>query len=101
MIYHVVINESYGGFNLSDKAIKYLAERGIDLEGENHPSVTQLPRHHPDLISCVKALGKDACGEYCNLVIVEVEGPYRIREYDGFESLEFPHSIQWSDPSKF
>ena len=100
MNYEVVINVSYGGFCLSDKAIQYLADHGLDIE-DHYPSQNELPRHHPLLVQCVKELDKEAGGQYSDLTIVKVNGLYRIHEYDGSESIETPKTMNWFDPTKY
>lgn len=100
----VVINCCYGGFSLSDEGVK----RYFELKGytpipvkteysfqckwrcEELPNFycRDLERHDPVLVQVVKELGKKANGECANLVVVEVNGRYRINEYDGMESIE-------------
>lgn len=46
-----------------------------------------LSRHDPILVQVVEELGEKANGEYSKLAIEEVSGPYRIEEYDGYESV--------------
>jgi hypothetical protein len=55
-------------------------------------------RHDPALVQVVEELGKKAGGNYAELAIDEVDGPYRIDEYDGFESVESPDSYDWITP---
>ena len=103
-MFEVVYNDCYGGFSLSDKALSWLKERGLDLEDNTYPHEDELPRHHPLLIKCVKELGSEAGNELSKLVIAEVSsqsGKYLIREYDGLEWIETPESITWTDSSKF
>ena len=84
----VVINACYGGFNLSEKAEKWLTDRGVSLD--------DLERHNPLLVKCVETLGEGAGGECSKLKIVEINNnKYRIVEYDGWESVETPDSIEW------
>ena len=49
------------------------------------------------LIKIVKELGDKANGSYSKLAIAQVEGKYRICEYDGAEWIETPESIQWEE----
>lgn len=100
MSYEVVISVSYGSFSLSDKAIQYLADHGLDID-DHYPGQNELPRHHPLLVQCVKELGKEAGGQYSDLTIVKVDGLYRIHEYDGSESIETPKAMKWIDPTKY
>ena len=55
-------------------------------------------RHDPALVQVVEELGKKACGGFAELAIDEVDGPYRIDEYDGFESVETADSYDWITP---
>jgi hypothetical protein len=57
-----------------------------------------VSRHDPILVQVVEELGDKANGSYAKLVIEEVSGPYRIDEYDGFESVETPNSYDWITP---
>jgi hypothetical protein len=98
MNYQVVINCCYGGFTLSDKALNWLADRGLKLETP-YPTLKDLPRHHPLLVECINALGDKASGDMSKLVVYSVAGKYRVTEYDGFESIETPGNINWIDPT--
>ena len=54
------------------------------------------PRHDKDLVAVVEELGKEASGSCADLVIAEIPGNiYRIDEYDGYESIETPDSMEW------
>jgi hypothetical protein len=55
-------------------------------------------RHDPVLVQVVEELGDKANGEYAKLRVAEISGPYRIDEYDGFESVETPGSYDWIIP---
>lgn len=57
-----------------------------------------ISRHDPVLVQVVEELGEKANGRYANLQIAEVDGPYRIDEYDGFESVETPNTYDWITP---
>jgi len=57
-----------------------------------------VDRHDPVLVQVVEELGDKASGKYAKLVIAQVSGPYRIDEYDGFESVETPGSYDWITP---
>lgn len=57
-----------------------------------------VSRHDPILVQVVEELGKKANGDYANLHIVEVDGPYRIDEYDGSESVNTPDDYDWICP---
>jgi hypothetical protein len=57
-----------------------------------------VSRHDPILVQVVEELGDKANGDYAKLDIEEVSGPYRIDEYDGYESVESPDSYDWIVP---
>lgn len=86
----VVYNACYGGFSLSKEAAEMLAAEGVES--------ADMARHDPRLVKVVEALGDKANGRYAKLRIAEVEGPYRIDEYDGSESVETPDSYEWVTP---
>jgi len=114
----VVYNACFGGFSLSTEAVKL----GRELSGDQKWAGTTLvgemfsdgsgpregfsrmdcvyigydfPRHDPILVKVVETLGSKASGSLADLQIAEVEGPYRIDEYDGNESVETPDSYDW------
>lgn len=55
-------------------------------------------RHDPALVQVVEELKDKANGMCANLAIKEVDGPYRIEEYDGYESVETPGGYDWIIP---
>ena len=57
-----------------------------------------VDRHDPVLVQVVEELGDKANGKYSKLAIAEVDGQYRIDEYDGMESVETPESYDWITP---
>ena len=57
-----------------------------------------VDRHDPILVQVVEELGDKANGNYSDLAIAEVNGPYRIDEYDGKETVETPVSYDWVTP---
>ena len=59
---------------------------------------TTVDRHDPALVQVVEELGDKANGKYAKLRIDEVDGPYRIDEYDGNESVETTGSYDWITP---
>ena len=59
---------------------------------------SNVNRHDPILVQVVEELGDKANAEYAKLRIAQVSGPYRIDEYDGFESVETPNGIDWIIP---
>lgn len=99
MTYKVVINAQYGGFSLSAEASAYLNEHydaGID-EAFGYIYNDKIPRHHEGLVHIVETLGSERASGFCaKLKVVEIDSPmYRIDEYDGYESVEVPDSIDW------
>ena len=93
--YKVAINRCHGGFILSDEAEK-LYEK---LAGEEFCPY-DTPRHCPHLIRVIEELGARASGECSDLQIVDIaDSRYRINEYDGFESVETPHTLRWIEIS--
>ena len=57
-----------------------------------------VDRHDPALVQVVEELGKKANGDFANLQIDEVYGPYRIDEYDGNESVMTSGDYDWITP---
>lgn len=80
----VVINRCYGGFSLSEKAMKFL---GV---GSEWPDIA---RDDPKLVECVEKLGEEANGAYAELKVVEIPDDvnWEIGEYDGLEWVEEVH----------
>ena len=56
----------------------------------------EVERNDPILVQVVEELGEKASGKYAQLKVVEVDGLYKINEYDGRESIETPGDIDWS-----
>lgn len=89
----VVFNDCYGGYGLSEIGLK----RYCELTKQNPKEVSEydIDRHDPFLIQVVQELGAKAEGHYSKLVIAEIPGcEYRISEYDGWESVEYPEMDQ-------
>lgn len=84
----VVINNCYGGFGLSDKALELIAQRKNTTERINHWG---LQRDDADLIAVIEELGTAAEGNCSELKIEEFDKGvcYTISEYDGSESIEY------------
>jgi hypothetical protein len=57
-----------------------------------------VDRHDPILVQVVEEMGAKANGSYANLAIEEVSGPYRIDEYDGYETVKEPDGYDWITP---
>lgn len=82
----VVINDSFGGFGLSDKALKMLGVK-YDFELESD-------RTNPRLIEVVEKLGKEASGPYAALRVIEIPDDVKewyIDNYDGIETIHEKH----------
>ena len=93
-MHKVVINVSYGGFDLSEEAYKLLAARkGV----EQIRDIELIDRHDPDLVAVVEELGcQRASGDFATLYIEEIEGnQYNINEYDGSETVITPNGYRW------
>lgn len=112
----IVINNCYGGFGLSDKAIEYYGELknlnlvkqkseyqsigyhwyvGGEVAEDNYFSCYKIERDDPDLIRVVEELGEEANGTFSSLKIVEIPDDVRwhIAEYDGMEHVAELHRI--------
>ena len=57
-----------------------------------------VDRHDPVLVQVVEELGDKANGKHAQLIIDEVDGPYRIDEYDGNESVMTSGDYDWVTP---
>ena len=106
----IVINRDYGGFGLSDDAIRmYLAKKNLVWEEESGAfNMTifwldraneklfwenDLERNDPALVEVVERLGKDANGRYASLKVVEIPKNvnWEIQENDGMEWISEVH----------
>lgn len=108
----IVINNCYGGFGLSDEAIRlYLDLKGFAYKVKrisnlyNHYVVEGLDNFYADdlerddlvLIEVVEKLGEKANGLCAKLAITELpKGTlYRINGFDGLESIEIRDNTEW------
>lgn len=108
----IVYSACYGGFSLSDEAIRlYLELKGykytetptkfgytdFTVEGWDDFYDREIDRADPILVEVVEKLGKKANGAFADLRIEDVpKGTvYRITEYDGYESIETRYSDDW------
>lgn len=91
----IVINNCYGGFGLSDRAIaEYKKLAGItDADFYDR----DIARDDPYLVKVVKEMGMAANGSHANLKIVEVPADvdWMVQEYDGAEWIAEAHRT-WS-----
>jgi hypothetical protein len=92
---YIVINDCYGGFSLSERAILEYKK----LAGITDPSFydRDIPRDDPYLLKIVRELGMSANGACANLKIVEVPGDvdWIVQDYDGAEWVAETHRT-WS-----
>jgi hypothetical protein len=92
---YIVINDCYGGFGLSERAILEYKK----LAGITDPSFydRDIPRDDPYLLKIVRELGMSANGPHSNLKIVEVPGDVKwiVQDYDGAEWIAEEHRT-WS-----
>jgi hypothetical protein len=106
----IVINADYGGFGLSDEAIRMYADLiGIKLYEEKGSSFTHfykdpekkkdyffdndIPRDDENLVKVVQTLGFEANGRYSELKIVDIpdDVDWFIQENDGREWVAERH----------
>lgn len=106
-MHKVVYNACYGGYGISEQGAEWLLANGASPEKVriHHDEwgyvACDLERHDPLLVRMVEELGEQANGSHAQLRVLTMEQPlYRIREYDGSESVEEPRHIRWSDSSK-
>lgn len=85
----IVINTCYGGFWLSEEAMRKYCER----KGVEKIYVWEIERDDPDLVAVVEELGVSANGRFADLEIVEVPDSvvWEIGEYDGKEWVAEVH----------
>lgn len=93
--YKVVYNAAVsGGLHLSEKALNWLKERGVELEIESSrhfgPYVNNLPRHNKMLVECIETLGDEVIGPdngwtpEAELNVATISGKYYyIDDHDG------------------
>jgi hypothetical protein len=90
-IRRIVINDCYGGFGLSDRALtEYKKLAGIADEDFYD---REIARDDPYLVKVVKDMGMSANGKFSNLKIVEVPADVEwiLQEYDGAEWIAEAH----------
>ena len=91
----VVINDCYGGFGLSPRAIEQYRRLACVTATDLYDR--DIPRDDPYLVKVVRELGMGANGPHSNLKIVEIPGDveWLIQEYDGAEWVAEKHRT-WS-----
>jgi hypothetical protein len=93
----IVINNCYGGFSLSKKAMELYSQ----LSGEHKTTRYgyDLRRDDPHLITVVETLKGDANGTSAHLIVVEVPEGVRCRivepDAGGRETIEREDQIVW------
>ncbi len=91
----IVYNACFGGYDLSNQAIKILKE-DYNILFDNDYEYNSLSRHDSRLVEVVEKLGNLASSDCSKLKIAEIDGDkYRISEYDGIESVQQPEDIDW------
>ena len=90
MTQKIVVNNDYGGFQLSDRAITRLRELGVTVESPYHP---ECQRDDPRLVTVVVELGPEASHDPGDLSVVEIPDgvDWVIKEYDGREWVAETH----------
>lgn len=100
----IVINDSYGGFAISEDALKYM---GVPYRNDWGGYIVPIAyqwlgslecRTNEKLIEFIEKFGSEsASGRFSHLVIKEVSKGtlFRIREYDGSEWIETADEIDW------
>jgi hypothetical protein len=97
----VVYNTSIGEFSISREALTRMQELGYTGDAGIHNDCVYLydyARHNPILVQVVEELGPKANSRHGCLRIAEVSGPYRIEEYDGWETVMEPDDYEWVTP---
>ena len=87
----IVINNRYGGFGLSDEAIKmYNQLTGLKIIKFSYRNIS---RDDPNLVKIVETLGPKSNGKYADLKIVQIpeDVDWEIQEYDGTEWIAEKH----------
>lgn len=92
--FKVVFNAAVsGGLHLSEKAVKWLKDRGLDFEVESTRDLglfVNIPRHDKLLVECIETLGEEANGPAsrwatkAELQVATITGRYYyIDDHDG------------------
>lgn len=93
----IVINKCYGGFGVSKDFCK---DYNIPVKegGYSFRPKEEISRTDPRLIEYIEKYGSEKASGWCASLCVE-EIPkgtaYRIREYDGYESIEYCDEVDW------
>ena len=99
----IVVNNCYGGFDLSDEAIKLYCELvGLDVIkiskhryeiNDKYFVFRDIKRDDPNLVKVVETLKDKANGRYSKLEILEIpdDVEWEIADYDGQEWVAEKH----------
>jgi hypothetical protein len=92
----IVYNACYGGFGLSNRAVR----RYCEIKGITEETIydEDIERTDPVLVQVVEELGDKANGDCAELRIAELSAGtlYRIDEYDGVEQVCTQDDYAWS-----
>ena len=91
----VLYNNCYGGYIISDKALKLYNSKMKEIEPKFIPIIDSTNlfynRHNQVLVDIYNELGKEFNVEYSNIKVKKIpkiyENHYIIREYDGLEEV--------------
>ena len=95
----VVLNGCYGGFSLSEAALKLGREMtGNPNWGKFGGFHGDLERADPALVAVVERLGDAASGDFAQLRVEDIApgSRWRIDEYDGNECVLNADDYEWS-----
>ena len=84
----IVINDYLGGFELSEKALNILKNRGFDEEEIGNFRFGNFRRDYKEVIQVIEELGEEANGLCSDIKVVEIPDDstdWDIIEYDGSE----------------
>jgi hypothetical protein len=89
----IVINTCFGGFGLSDEAVKLYKKLSKKKFSKDWYPPFDIKRDDPILVQVIQELGEKANGEYAELKIVSVPNGtnWEVTEYDGSETVEEVH----------
>lgn len=85
----IVINNCYGGYGLSAKALAHYNE----LAGTSLKSYYRIPRDDQYLVKTVEDLGSESSDVCAQLAVIEIpdEVEWQVEEYDGLEWIAEKH----------
>ena len=106
-MYKVVYNAGYGGYGVSLKGVQWMADRGNEKAIKELKRISEsdswkygccldLDRHDPLLVEMAETLGEEANGDCATLKVAELDQEfYQIEEYDGWETIHEPNTMNW------